>query len=58
MIIMLLFSFILRYQIPDGWPYQEARQLFKEPVVLTEDEQLEIKWAAPDEEVNDFLVEK
>ena len=55
---MLLFSFILRYQIPDGWPYQEARQLFKEPVVLTEDEQLEIKWAAPDEEVNYFLVEK
>ncbi|XAR72591.1 Spleen exonuclease [Bertholletia excelsa] len=46
-----------RYQIPDGWPYQEARHLFKEPLVYTDDEQLDIKWSAPDEEgLINFLV--
>ncbi|KAL6132862.1 hypothetical protein ACLB2K_065101 [Fragaria x ananassa] len=46
-----------RYQIPDNWPYEEARRLFKEPVALTNDEQLEIKWTAPDEEgLISFLV--
>ncbi|XP_028779409.1 flap endonuclease 1 [Neltuma alba] len=39
-----------RYQIPDDWPYKEARQLFKEPLVLTEEEQLDLKWTAPDED--------
>ncbi|KAI4349850.1 hypothetical protein L6164_010398 [Bauhinia variegata] len=39
-----------RYQIPDDWPYQQARQLFKEPLVITEEEQLDLKWTAPDEE--------
>lgn len=39
-----------RYQIPDDWPYQEARCLFKEPQVFSDDEQLDIKWSAPDEE--------
>lgn len=39
-----------RYQIPDDWPYQEARRLFKEPQVFSDDEQLDIKWSAPDEE--------
>ncbi|KAA8536680.1 hypothetical protein F0562_029158 [Nyssa sinensis] len=39
-----------RYQIPDDWPYEEARRLFKEPSVYADDEQLEIKWTAPDEE--------
>ncbi|CAL5401961.1 unnamed protein product [Camellia sinensis] len=39
-----------RYQIPDDWPYQEARHLFKEPLVFVDDEQLDIKWSAPDEE--------
>lgn len=39
-----------RYQIPDDWPYQEARILFKEPAVFSDDEQPEIKWGAPDEE--------
>ncbi|KAL6964555.1 Elongation of fatty acids protein 2 [Sarracenia purpurea var. burkii] len=39
-----------RYQIPDDWPYEEARRLFKEPLVFADDEQLEIKWSAPDEE--------
>ncbi|KAK7344312.1 hypothetical protein VNO77_13770 [Canavalia gladiata] len=39
-----------RYQIPDDWPYQEARRLFKEPMVITEEEELNLKWSAPDEE--------
>ncbi|KVH89497.1 5'-3' exonuclease, C-terminal domain-containing protein [Cynara cardunculus var. scolymus] len=39
-----------RYQIPDDWPYEEARRLFKEPLVCADDDQLEIKWSAPDEE--------
>lgn len=47
----------VRYQIPDNWPYQEARQIFKEPVVLTEEEQLDLKWTAPDEEVITILLE-
>ncbi|CAK9164006.1 unnamed protein product [Ilex paraguariensis] len=46
-----------RYQIPDDWPYQQARHLFKEPLVFSGDEQLEIKWNAPDEEgLINFLV--
>lgn len=40
-----------RYQIPEDWPYQEARQLFKEPLVSTDDEELNLKWSPPDEEV-------
>ncbi|KAL0412847.1 UNVERIFIED_CONTAM: Flap endonuclease 1 [Sesamum radiatum] len=43
-----------RYQIPDDWPYQEARWHFKEPSVLTDDDQLELKWTAPDEDVINF----
>ncbi|WJX58542.1 Elongation of fatty acids protein 2, variant 2 [Trifolium repens] len=39
-----------RYQIPDDWPYQEARRLFKEPDVSTDDEVLNLKWSPPDEE--------
>ncbi|KAB2621725.1 flap endonuclease 1 [Pyrus ussuriensis x Pyrus communis] len=46
-----------RYQIPEEWPYQEARRLFKEPVALSDEEQVEIKWTAPDEEgLTAFLV--
>ncbi|XP_023531871.1 flap endonuclease 1 isoform X1 [Cucurbita pepo subsp. pepo] len=46
-----------RYQIPEGWPFQEARQLFKEPLVCTDEEQLDIKWTTPDEEgLISFLV--
>ncbi|KAF6135144.1 hypothetical protein GIB67_035215 [Kingdonia uniflora] len=45
-----LFSFWKWFQIPEDWPYQEARRLFKEPLVSSEDQQLEIKWTAPDEE--------
>ncbi|PIA40763.1 hypothetical protein AQUCO_02400079v1 [Aquilegia coerulea] len=39
-----------RYQIPEDWPYQEARQLFKEPLVSVDNEESELKWATPDEE--------
>ncbi|KAK2634667.1 hypothetical protein Ddye_029459 [Dipteronia dyeriana] len=39
-----------RYQIPEDWPYQEARKLFKEPEVFTNEEQVELKWTPPDEE--------
>lgn len=39
-----------RYQIPDDWPFLEVRQLFKEPTVLAEEKQLDLKWTAPDEE--------
>lgn len=46
-----------RYQIPDDWPYQEARRLFKEPLVFREDEVPELKWSSPDEEgLISFLV--
>ena len=40
-----------RYQIPDPWPYQEARHLFKEPKVTPVEEIPDFKWAAPDAEV-------
>ncbi|KAJ0031342.1 hypothetical protein Pint_14604 [Pistacia integerrima] len=39
-----------RYQIPEDWPYQEARRLFKEPEVFTDEEQLDLKWTPPHEE--------
>ncbi|KAH7571225.1 hypothetical protein JRO89_XS04G0002800 [Xanthoceras sorbifolium] len=39
-----------RYQIPEDWPYQEARRLFKEPEVFIDEEQIELKWTPPDEE--------
>ncbi|KAL8143725.1 hypothetical protein V2J09_016757 [Rumex salicifolius] len=46
-----------RYQIPEEWPYQEARRLFKEPLVFAENEEPEIKWSPPDEEgLINFLV--
>ncbi|KAG8363982.1 hypothetical protein BUALT_Bualt19G0079000 [Buddleja alternifolia] len=46
-----------RYQIPDDWPYREVRRIFKEPSVLTDDDQLELKWTAPDEQgLISFLV--
>lgn len=46
-----------RYQIADDWPYQEARRLFKEPLVSTDDEELNLKWSPPDEEVITILFE-
>uniref|UniRef100_A0A1D1Y2X9 Flap endonuclease 1 n=1 Tax=Anthurium amnicola TaxID=1678845 RepID=A0A1D1Y2X9_9ARAE len=39
-----------RYHIPEEWPYQQARHLFKEPLVSAPDEQPELRWTAPDEE--------
>ncbi|KAA3481233.1 flap endonuclease 1 [Gossypium australe] len=46
-----------RYSIPDDWPYEEARRLFKEPLVCMDDEQLEMKWSPPDlEGLITFLV--
>ena len=49
---MLCFSFfIVRYQIPESWPFEEARQLFKEPLVTIEEDKLNLKWNPPDEEV-------
>ncbi|KAL8152110.1 hypothetical protein V2J09_021918 [Rumex salicifolius] len=46
-----------RYPIPEDWPYEEARRIFKEPLVLTEDEEPEINWSSPDEEgLINFLV--
>ncbi|XP_052206198.1 flap endonuclease 1-like isoform X2 [Diospyros lotus] len=46
-----------RYGIPDDWPYQGARHLFKDPLVFADDEKLELKWSAPDEEgLINFLV--
>uniref|UniRef100_A0A0E0L549 Flap endonuclease 1 n=1 Tax=Oryza punctata TaxID=4537 RepID=A0A0E0L549_ORYPU len=46
-----------RYQIPEDWPYQEARRLFKEPNVTLDIP--ELKWNAPDEEgLVEFLVKE
>ncbi|KAK6143813.1 hypothetical protein DH2020_024161 [Rehmannia glutinosa] len=47
-----------RYQVPDDWAYQESQRLFKEPSVLTNDDQLELKWTDPDEEVIRTAIEK
>ncbi|XP_042471850.1 flap endonuclease 1-A isoform X8 [Zingiber officinale] len=44
-----------RYKIPEEWPYQETRRLFKEPNVTMDVP--ELKWIAPDEEgLLSFLV--
>ncbi|XP_020100185.1 flap endonuclease 1-A isoform X1 [Ananas comosus] len=46
-----------RYQIPEDWPYQEARRLFKEPMVSVDIP--ELKWTSPDEEgLGNFLVKE
>ncbi|CAM6092084.1 unnamed protein product [Calypogeia fissa] len=48
-----------RYQIPDDWPYQEARRLFKEPLVTPAEEMVDFKWMAPDEQgLKTFLVDE
>ncbi|CAI5991080.1 unnamed protein product [Closterium sp. NIES-65] len=48
-----------KYQVPDLWPYAEARKLFKEPLVTPSEEVPEIKWTPPDEEgLVKFLVEE
>ncbi|KAI5056301.1 hypothetical protein GOP47_0028119 [Adiantum capillus-veneris] len=48
-----------RYQVPESWPYKEARQLFHEPLVTSDQDQIELKWSPPDEEgLRKFLVEE
>mmetsp|Transcript_8460 Transcript_8460/g.25346 ORF Transcript_8460/g.25346 Transcript_8460/m.25346 type:complete len:388 (+) Transcript_8460:369-1532(+) len=48
-----------KYPIPDPFPYQEARRLFKEPVVLKEEEVPKMVWGNPDVEgLVKFLVEE
>ncbi|KAJ3325960.1 Elongation of fatty acids protein 2 [Boothiomyces sp. JEL0866] len=45
-----------KYPVPENWPYQEARKLFKDPEV-TDPTTVELKWKAPDEEgIVSFLV--
>ncbi|CAH3042368.1 unnamed protein product [Pocillopora meandrina] len=47
-----------KYILPEEWPYQEARELFKNPEVL-QDEDVNLKWEAPnEEELVKFLVEE
>ncbi|XP_073232533.1 flap endonuclease 1-like [Porites lutea] len=47
-----------KYPLPEDWPYQEARELFKNPEV-TKVEDVELKWEAPnEEELVKFLVEE
>lgn len=38
-----------KYTVPEGWLYQEARQLFLQPDVAAP-ESVELKWSDPDEE--------
>ncbi|KAJ3416826.1 Elongation of fatty acids protein 2 [Chytridiales sp. JEL 0842] len=45
-----------KYPVPEDWPYQQARELFKNPDVHNPDT-LDLKWDAPDEEgIIQFLV--
>lgn len=48
-----------KYPIPDPFPFEEARRLFKEPEVLKEADVPKMVWAAPDVEgLVKFLVEE
>jgi flap endonuclease-1 len=38
-----------KYQVPENWPYKEARGLFKEPEI-EDPKSFDLKWVAPDEE--------
>ena len=47
-----------KYVVPEDWPFDEARKLFKNPDVV-DTNGLELKFTAPDEEgVVDFLVKE
>lgn len=47
-----------KYKVPEDWPYEAARELFKHPDVQ-EASKLEIKWTQPDVEgLVDFLVKE
>ena len=40
-----------KYQLPDDWPYKDARELFLQPDVRSaEDPECDFKWDAPDVE--------
>lgn len=46
-----------KYQVPDPFPYEEARRLFKHPDVLPANSVPPLKWSAPDTEgLVQFLV--
>mmetsp|Transcript_9058 Transcript_9058/g.7976 ORF Transcript_9058/g.7976 Transcript_9058/m.7976 type:complete len:127 (+) Transcript_9058:655-1035(+) len=48
-----------KYTIPSPYPYEDARELFKKPVVFQDIDKLEIKWKKPDEEqLKNLLVEE
>ncbi|MCO5603411.1 hypothetical protein L7F22_057561 [Adiantum nelumboides] len=48
-----------RYQVPDLWPFEEVRQLLKDPLVTASEDQDESQWADPDEEdLRSFLVDQ
>lgn len=38
-----------KYQVPDGWNYEKARELFKQPEISDIDT-IDLKWREPDEE--------
>ncbi len=45
-----------KYKIPENWPFEQARILFKSPEV-SEASTLDLKWKEPDEQgIVDFLV--
>ena len=47
-----------KYTVPENWPFEEARRLFKEPEV-TSAADLELKWEKPnEEELVKFMCEK
>ncbi|XP_070490007.1 flap endonuclease 1 [Chironomus tepperi] len=38
-----------KYEVPENWNYERARELFKEPEI-TDVETIDLKWTAPDED--------
>lgn len=46
---MFFFFFFCRFSVPEDWPYQEVRTLFKEPNVCTGIP--DFTWTSPDSEV-------
>ncbi|RKP19700.1 flap endonuclease 1 [Rozella allomycis CSF55] len=48
-----------KYEIPEDWPFEQARELFKAPEVLPDVSNVVLKWVAPnEEELIEFLVKK
>lgn len=47
-----------KYNVPENWPYKEARELFRNPEVL-DPETVELKWEDPDEDgLIEYLVKE